>query len=79
MLRPSNESKVLDTENPPKVRNVFTWNKHGFPDPEEWAAKYHSLGIRLLANMKPFILISHPSYPELNEARDMFSDKARSR
>lgn len=61
-------------EEEPKVRNVFTWNKHRFPDPEAWAAKYHSLGIRLLANIKPFILASHPSYNELDNARGMFSD-----
>lgn len=59
---------------PPKVRNVFHWNRHRFPDPEGWAAQYHSLGIRLLSNIKPFILASHPSYNELDQARGMFTD-----
>ncbi|KAK5940727.1 hypothetical protein PMZ80_007144 [Knufia obscura] len=62
------------SEKVPKVRNVFTWNKHRFPDPEAWTAKYHSLGIRLLANIKPFILASHPNYDELDDAKGMFTD-----
>lgn len=62
------------SEKPPKVRNVFTWNKHRFPDPESWIAKYHSLGIRLLTNIKPFILASHPSYEQLEAAQGMFTN-----
>lgn len=62
------------SEKPPKVRNVFTWNSHRFPDPEAFTAKYHSLGIRLLANIKPFILASHPKYGELDKTRGMFTD-----
>lgn len=58
----------------PKVRNVFNWNRHRFPDPKGWAAQYHALGIRLLSNIKPFILASHPNYRELDQARGMFTD-----
>ncbi|KAJ9662049.1 hypothetical protein H2198_001591 [Neophaeococcomyces mojaviensis] len=58
----------------PKVRNVFTWNNHRFPDPEGWAQKYHESGIRLLANIKPFVLASHPDYEELVKANGLFTD-----
>lgn len=58
----------------PKVRNVFTWNRHRFPDPEAWIAKYHSLGIRLMTNIKPFILASHPNFDELDTGLGMFTD-----
>lgn len=58
----------------PKVRNVFTWNRHRFPDPEGWIAKYHSKGIRLMTNIKPFILASHPAYQGLVRAKGMFTD-----
>ncbi|KAL6252763.1 hypothetical protein RBB50_000482 [Rhinocladiella similis] len=61
-------------ENEPKVRNVFTWNRHRFPDPEAWIKKYHSLGIRLLTNIKPFILTSHPDYALLSENKGLFTD-----
>ncbi|KAF4550594.1 putative glycosyl hydrolases family 31 protein 2 [Elsinoe fawcettii] len=58
----------------PKVRNVFTWNKHRFPDPEAFLAQYHALGIRLLSNIKPFILASHPDFEKLKAAKGMFTN-----
>lgn len=61
-------------EKEPKVRNVFTWNRHRFPDPESWIAEYHSRGIRLMTNIKPFILESHPNYQELRKANGLFTD-----
>lgn len=64
---------IAETE--PKVRNVFTWNKHRFPDPEKWISEYHSLGIRLLTNIKPFILTSHPDYRYLSENKGLFIDR----
>lgn len=63
---------IAETE--PRVRNVFTWNKHRFPDPEGWIAKYHALGIRLLTNIKPFLLASHPDYKYLAENGGLFTD-----
>lgn len=60
------------SEHEPKVRNVFTWNRHRFPNPEEWIAKYHSLGLRLLSNIKPFVLASHPDYQKLVDAGALF-------
>ncbi|ETN41527.1 uncharacterized protein HMPREF1541_03463 [Cyphellophora europaea CBS 101466] len=63
---------IADVE--PKVRNVFTWNKHRFPDPEGFLEKYHQQGIRLLSNIKPFILSSHPDFEYLKKNNGMFTD-----
>ncbi|KAG2418411.1 alpha-glucosidase precursor [Aspergillus terreus] len=65
---------IAETE--PKVRNVFTWNKYRFPNPEEWTAKYHARGIRLLSNIKPFLLASHPDFQKLVDGNGFFKDPA---
>lgn len=57
----------------PKVRNVFNWNRHRFPDPEKWIVDYHSRGLRLLTNIKPFVLKSHPDYQYLKENNGLFT------
>lgn len=58
----------------PKTRNVFTWNRHRFSDPVDWIQKYHKLGMRLIANVKPYILASHPEYEKLKQAGALFTD-----
>ncbi|KAJ5157399.1 uncharacterized protein N7482_008499 [Penicillium canariense] len=58
----------------PKVRNVFSWNYSRFPNPEEWVAKMHEHGIRLITNIKPFVLASHPDFQRLIDARGLFVD-----
>lgn len=63
---------IAETE--PKVRNVFRWNRKRFPNPEEWIAEYHARGIRLLTNIKPFLLASHPDYIKLAEGEGLFTD-----
>lgn len=63
---------VAETE--PKTRNVFTWNRHRFPDPEGFVAKYHHEGIRIIANVKPYILANHPEYEKLKAAGAFFTD-----
>ncbi len=63
---------VAETE--PKTRNVFTWNKHRFPDPEGFVAKYHEEGIRIIANVKPYVLASHPDYANLVSSGAFFTD-----
>lgn len=70
------------SENPPKTRNVFTWNRHRFPDPQGWINKYHERGIRLIANVKPYVLANHPEYHKLAKAGAFFKkdgDSARAR
>lgn len=61
-------------EQEPKVRNVFTWNRRRFPDPEGWIARMHQHGIRLLTNIKPFLLASHPDFQRLVDAGGFFKD-----
>ena len=63
---------VAETE--PKTRNVFTWNRHRFPDPEGFVAKYHEEGIRIIANVKPYVLSSHPDYANLLSSGAFFTD-----
>ncbi len=61
-------------ESEPKTRNVFTWNKHRFPDPEDFVHEYHQRGIRLITNVKPYVLDSHPDYQRLRDSRALFQD-----
>lgn len=61
-------------EQPPKTRNVFTWNRHRFADPEGFIEEYHKLGMRLIANIKPYVLSNHPEYPKLKESGALFKD-----
>ncbi|KAJ0417969.1 neutral alpha-glucosidase [Aspergillus carlsbadensis] len=58
----------------PKVRTVFTWNRYRFPDPEKWIKQYHDRGIRLLTNIKPFLLGSHPDFQKLIDSNGFFKD-----
>ena len=62
------------SEHEPKVRTVFTWNRYRFPNPEEWIAKMHEHGIRLISNIKPFTLASHPDFQRLVDGRGYFQD-----
>jgi alpha-glucosidase (family GH31 glycosyl hydrolase) len=63
---------IAETE--PKTRNVFTWNRHRFPDPEGFVNAYHKEGIRLIANVKPYVLDTHPEYNKLKAAGAFFTD-----
>ena len=63
---------VAETE--PKTRNVFTWNRHRFPDPKGFMDAYHSEGIRLIANVKPYVLANHPEYEKLKASGAFFTD-----
>ncbi|KAL7918685.1 glycosyl hydrolases family 31 domain-containing protein [Trichoderma austrokoningii] len=61
-------------EKPPKTRNVFTWNRHRFSDPEGFIKEYHKLGMRLIANVKPYVIATHPEYEKLKAANALFID-----
>ncbi|KAH7318063.1 family 31 glycoside hydrolase [Stachybotrys elegans] len=61
-------------EQPPKTRNVFTWNRHRFPDPEGFMKEYRELGMRIIANVKPYVLANHPEYKKLKDAGALFID-----
>jgi alpha-glucosidase (family GH31 glycosyl hydrolase) len=62
------------SETPPKTRNVMTWNHHRFPDPKGFIDEYHRHGIRLIANIKPYVLANHPEYQKLKDAGALFID-----
>ncbi len=50
-----------------KHRCVFNWNKDKFPEPEAFIRGFADKGIRIIPNIKPAFLISHPLYREIEE------------
>lgn len=50
------------------VRYVFTWNRDKIPQPEQMVDDFHQAGIHLVANIKPYLLTSHPDYEDVAEA-----------
>jgi alpha-glucosidase len=59
-----------------KRRYVFTWNEQKFPDPKALNAKFNDNGIRLVANIKPCLLIDHPLYQTVNQAGGFIKSSA---
>jgi alpha-glucosidase len=53
------------TTGPDGKRYVFTWNHSRVPDPGAMAQYFHDAGIRLAANIKPYLLTTHPYYDDL--------------
>lgn len=49
-------------------RYVFNWNRDKFPDPAGFVASYAAAGVRLVPNIKPALLVSHPRYAEVAAA-----------
>ncbi|KAI9314306.1 glycosyl hydrolases family 31-domain-containing protein [Dichotomocladium elegans] len=59
-------------------RCVFTWNKERFPDPEGMAKRLGERGMKIFANVKPWLLQqSHPDYPTLRDKRGLVWDSER--
>ncbi|AAM25113.1 alpha-glucosidase [Caldanaerobacter subterraneus subsp. tengcongensis MB4] len=50
-------------------RYVFNWNKTKIPSPQKLTNEFHEKGVKLIANVKPFLLIDHPSYEELKDKK----------
>ncbi|KAJ3027461.1 UNVERIFIED_CONTAM: hypothetical protein HDU68_003758 [Siphonaria sp. JEL0065] len=50
------------------ARNVFTWNKTRFPDHEKLFKDLRKEGIRVSANVKPWLLSQHPNYQQVYKA-----------
>ncbi|MFP4321921.1 MAG: TIM-barrel domain-containing protein [Anaerolineales bacterium] len=46
-------------------RYVFNWNRQRVPDPQAMVAHFHQAGIRVAANVKPYLLTIHPRYNEV--------------
>ncbi|KAJ3411782.1 hypothetical protein HDV05_001740 [Chytridiales sp. JEL 0842] len=57
------------------ARNVFTWNKKRFPDPEKFVKDLRTEGIRIAANIKPWLLSRHPEYTTLLNDRGYIWDE----
>lgn len=55
-------------------RYVFHWNRDKFPDPAAFVASYGDAGVRLVPNIKPALLVSHPRYAEAATARLFVAD-----
>jgi alpha-glucosidase len=47
------------------LRYVFNWNRKKVPDPKGMVDYFHQGGIKLAANIKPYMLTSHPRYQEV--------------
>lgn len=52
-------------------RYVFNWDKTKIPSPQKLIEEFHKRDVKLIANVKPFLLINHPYYEEL-ENEQMF-------
>lgn len=48
-------------------RYVFNWNYDKFPDPAKFIKKFEDSDIRIIPNIKPAFLESHPLYNEIAE------------
>lgn len=56
-------------------RYVFHWNRDKFPDPAAFVAGYAAAGVRLVPNIKPALLRSHPRYDEVAAAGLFVADE----
>ncbi len=56
------------TTNDEGQRCVFIWNHAKVPDPNAMADHFHAAGVRLAANIKPYLLTTHPAYNDLAAA-----------
>ena len=55
-------------------RYVFTWDAGRFPDPKALAARFAEAGIRLIANIKPAMLLDHPRFAEVEAFQGFVRD-----
>lgn len=52
-------------------RWVFTWNEQRFPDPKRLAKVYRDAGMKVFANVKPWLLTNHPDYSRMESQRGL--------
>ncbi|ORX38876.1 putative glicosidase [Kockovaella imperatae] len=55
-------------------RWVFYMNKHRYPDFKGMIGKYHEAGMKVVPNIKPYVLKTHPAYKRLLQADGLFHD-----
>ncbi len=48
-------------------RYVFNWNRNRVPEPQRMVDDFHAHGIRLAANIKPCLLLTHPRFEEVKK------------
>lgn len=48
-------------------RYVFHWDKGRFPNPSALFQQYREAGVRMIANIKPCLLLDHPLYAECEQ------------
>ncbi|WP_088342703.1 MULTISPECIES: glycoside hydrolase family 31 protein [Rhodomicrobium] len=55
-------------------RYVFTWDRARFPDPKALARRFADAGVRLIANIKPAMLLDHPRFAEVEAFQGFVHD-----
>jgi len=55
-------------------RNVFTWNFDRVPKPETMVRAFHNSKMKLIANVKPWMLRAHPKYDEVKNLGGFFRE-----
>ena len=48
-------------------RYVFNWDRDRVPDPKGLVTRFHEAGIKVAANIKPCLLLTHPMYDEVRD------------
>jgi len=48
-------------------RYVFNWDRDRVSDPERLFTRFHEAGIKVAANIKPCLLLTHPMYDEVRD------------
>lgn len=55
-------------------RCVFTWNRERIPDPKAMFDGFHDGGIRVIPNMKPWLLEEHPLFAQASACGALLGD-----
>ncbi len=55
-------------------RYVLTWDASRFPDPPALVRRFSDAGMRLIANVKPAMLLDHPRFAEVEACRGFVRD-----
>ncbi|KIR27982.1 glicosidase, partial [Cryptococcus deuterogattii LA55] len=55
-------------------RCVFTMNTKRYPDFKGMVAHFHKAGIKVVPNVKPYVLRTHPHYKDLHSSNALFYD-----
>ena len=53
---------------------MFTLNKHRFPDFSDFCRQFHLAGLRIVPNIKPYVITTHPDYESLASNGALFYD-----